>query len=212
LFENMDHSHSKALDEILGARHTVRSFSTTPLEKEKIEQIIRAGLIAPFAAMAVIGKKDWRKVFVIPATSPTIGQMKAVVAAGFPGYVKELESEFGLVPFVKMLKSSQVTSSLLDKPYIVIIGEKRGVPEVASESVSYSMESMWLKATALKVGFQPITAIVGLKLGDDEEFCKILGIPCGEYHLDGFALGYPADGYKPAPVQYPDFESAVQWL
>lgn len=212
MFENMDHSHSDALDEILRARHTVRSFSTTPVEKEKIEQIIHAGLVAPFAAMAVIGKKDWRKIFVAPAASPVIGQMKAVVSARFPQYVRELESKFGPVPFVKMLKSPQMTSSLLDKPYIVIVGEKKGVPEAASESVSYCMESMWLKATSLKVGFQPITAVVGLKLGNDEEFCKILGIPCGEYHLDGFVLGYPADGYKPAPVQYPDVESAVKWL
>lgn len=212
MFENMDHSHSASLDEILRARHTVRSFSTKPLEKEKTEQIVRAGLVAPFAAMAVVGKKDWRKIFVIPAASPAIGQMKAVVADRFPQYVNELESKFGPVPFVKMLKSPHISASLLDKPCIVIVGEKKGVPEAASESVSYCMESMWLKATSLKVGFQPITAVVGLKLGNDEEFCKILGIPCGEYHLDGFALGYPAEGFQPAPVQYPDFESAVKWL
>jgi nitroreductase len=212
LFEKMDRSHSDALDEILSARHTVRSFSTTPLEKRQIEQIIRAGLVAPFAAMAVVGKEEWRKIFVITASSPVSGQMKAIVAARFPQYVKELESKFGLVPFVKMLRSPQMTSGLLDKPCIIIVGEKKGVPEAASESVSYCMESMWLKATSLKIGFQPITAIMGLRLGDDEEFCKILGIPRGEYHLDGFALGYPADGYKPAPVKYPEFESAIKWL
>ena len=113
-----------------------------------------------------------------------------------------------------MLKAGgpKMAESLFDKPCVVIAAERWGIPAIAPESLSYSMESMWLKATTLKIGFQPLTVIAGQKLGDDTEVCDLLGIPRGEYHLDGFALGYPAPGFKPAPVKYPEFESSVRWL
>ena len=210
----MDHSHSVALDEVLKARHTVRSFSPAPLEKEDVDEIIRAGLIAPFGAMAVVGKTDFRKLFVVPANSSTKGKVKDVIINRFPKYLEDLEKEAGHTPFVKMLKGggTGMIAALLDKPCLVIAAERRGVPAIAPESLSYSLESMWLKATTLKIGFQLLSVISGLKLGSDKEFCQILGIPPGEYHLDGFALGYPADDFKAAPVKYPDFEASVKWL
>ncbi len=210
----MDHAHSVALDEVFKARHTVRGFSPAPLEKGDVDEIIRAGLIAPFAAMAVVGREDFRKFFIIPANSPMRGKVKDIIVARFPKYVEELEKEAGHTPFVKMLKGGGpgMVAALLDKPCIVIAAERWGVPAIAPESISYSLENIWLKAASLKIGFQLLSVISGLKLGNDEEFCQLLGIPLGEYHLDGFALGYPADKFNPAPVKYPDFESSVKWL
>jgi len=210
----MDHSHGVALDEVIQARHTVRNFSPAPLEKEDIDEIMRAGLISPFASIAVIGKTDFRKFFIVPADSPTRGKIKDLIVARFPKYVEDLEKEFGPTPFVKMLKGggTNMAAGLLDKPCLVIAAERWGSPAIAPESLSFCLENMWLKATTLKIGFQLISAISGLKLGNDTEFCRILGIPPGEYYVDGFALGYPAVNYKPAPVKYPDFESSVKWL
>jgi nitroreductase len=214
MFEKMDHSYSIALDAVLNARHSVRVFSPSPLETEDVNQIIRAGLIAPFAGMAVGGKTDFRKFYVIPAGSPVREKLKEAIKARFPGYLEEMEKSAGPTPFVKMLKAngSNIIAGLDSKPCLVIAGERRGVPAVAPESLSYCLENMWLKATSLKIGFQLLSIISGMKLGNDKDFCQLLGIPPGEYYLDGFALGYPASNYKPAPVKYPDFESSVKWL
>ena len=210
----MDHSHSVALDEVIKARHTVRSFSPAPLKKEDVDEILRAGLIAPFAAMAVVGKADFRKFFIIPANSPAKDMIQDVIVGKFPKYVVELEKEVGQTHFVKMLKGGGpgMVAALLDKPCIVIAAERWGVPAIAPESLSYSLENMWLKATSLKIGFQLLSVVSGQKLGNDEAFCQILGLPPGEYHLDGFALGYPAENFKAAPVKYPEFEASVKWL
>jgi len=48
-------------------------------------------------------------------------------------------------------------------------------------------------------------------MDSDPEFCQLLGLPCGEYALDGCALGYPADGYQPPNVQYPAYDKSVSW-
>ncbi len=69
MFENITPEHSAALDFIVRARHSVRAFSPVPPRKEAIEAIIQAGLLAPFGALAVAGKPDFRKVFVIQSSS-----------------------------------------------------------------------------------------------------------------------------------------------
>jgi nitroreductase len=214
MYEKMDHSHSLALDEVMRARHSVRAFSPTPLKKEDVDQIIRSGLIAPFASIAVVGQSDFRRFYAVPSGSPLQGKIKDLIVAKFPKYVDDIEKTAGPVPFVKMLRGGgqRMAAGLFDKPCIVIAAEKRGIPAIAPESISYSLENMWLKATSLKIGFQLLSVVSGMKLGNDPEFCGLLGITPGEYYLDCCALGYPAEGYKPAPVKYPEFESSVKWL
>ena len=92
-----------ALDDVLKARHTVRSFSPQPLKKEDVNSIIEAGLIAPFAMMAVVGRQDFRKFFIIPAGSPAMDRIKDIVTGKFPAYVEKIEKEVGPTPFTKML-------------------------------------------------------------------------------------------------------------
>ena len=214
VFENMDQDHSLALDDVLHARHTVRAFSQEKLKKEDVKQIIKAGLVAPFALMAVAGKSDFRKIFVIPGDSPVKEKMKAIIAGKFPAYAEAIEKATGQTPFSKMLKEGgpNMARALLDKPCIIIAGERWGVPAIAPESLSFCQENMWLKATTLKIGFQLLSVVSGMKLGNDQEFCQLLGIKPGEYYLDGIALGYPAANFKPAQVKYPDFDSSVRWL
>jgi len=214
LFENMDRDHSIALDEVMNARHTVRAFGPAMPKKEDVDQIIHAGLIAPYAAISVVGKPDFRKFFVIPADSPMREKIKAIIMAKFPEYTEAIVKTSGLTPFTKMLKEGgpNMAKTLLDKPCIVIAGELWGVPAIAPESLSFCQENMWLKATTLKIGFQLLSVVSGMKLGNDKDFCQLLGIKPGEYYLDGIALGYPAGNFKPAPVKYPDFDTNVKWL
>jgi len=215
MFENIGAAHSQALDDILKARHTVREFNTIPLDKECIEQIIRAGLTAPFASFPAAGKTDFRKFFILPSTSPMTKNVESIVNDRMPKFAAKMEKEIGLLPFVQIIKqisTNSIAQLSKDVPYLIIAGERKGVPPIAAESLSYCMQTMWLKATTLKIGFRPVTFVLHLRLGDDDEFCQLLGIPCGEYALDGCALGYPADNYQPRQVNYPDFETNVTWL
>jgi hypothetical protein len=49
-------------------------------------------------------------------------------------------------------------------------------------------------------------------MDSDPDFCRLLGIPGGEYALDGCVLGYPADKYQPPLVEYSTLEKSVSWL
>ncbi len=69
MFENISPEHTAALDVIIRARRSVRAFDSTPPSRESIEAIIQAGLLAPYGALAVSGKPDFRKVFVIRNSS-----------------------------------------------------------------------------------------------------------------------------------------------
>ena len=57
------------LDRILESRRSVRSFAPDIPPKEDIMKIIRAGLLAPYAAQAVAGQ-DFRRFFVFREGSP----------------------------------------------------------------------------------------------------------------------------------------------
>jgi len=214
MFESIGVAHPQALDDILKARHTVRKFSALTPRKEDVERIIRAGLIAPYASFPAAGKTDFRKVFVLPSGSPIRERVEEIIDDRMPKFAAKIESEVGTVPFVQRIKQlrSSAVSLLNGAPYFVIAGERIGTPPIAAESLSYCMQTMWLKATSLKIGFRPVTVVAHLRLGNDDEFCQLLDIPKREYALDGCALGYPAENYQPRQVHYPDFETNVRWL
>jgi nitroreductase len=70
------------------------------------------------------------------------------------------------------------------------------------------MENMWLKATALDLGFHLVS--VTSEMESDEEFCKILGIRPGEWELMGCAVGYPEDELSPSIR--PPIDELTRWL
>lgn len=214
MFENITNKHSEVMDEIINARHSVKKFNTILPNKDDINQIIQAGLRAPYALFPAIGKKDFRKVIAIPSTSSVMGKIVDVINNRLPKYATEVETEFGEVPYVKLTKhaaSVGIIPLLGNTPYLLIAAERKGIPNIAGESLSYCMCNMWLKATSLKIGFRLISFIMTLNLGDDKEFCELLGIPSGEYALDACCLGYADDSYIPN-VNYPNFDSNVTWL
>ncbi|GBF34841.1 hypothetical protein DCCM_3961 [Desulfocucumis palustris] len=212
MFEGINEQHGRALDDILKARRTVRAFSPKAPGKEDIEAVIRAGLIAPFGALAVAGKPDFRKVIVIPNSSPVIVTAANIMKNRAGHFAGELEKKIGLAPFVQNLKrvAQQGVPGVGNAPYYIIVGERKGTPPVAAQSISYCLHNMWLKATSLGIGFQLVSATA--QMDSDPEFCKLLGLPCAEYALDGCALGYPAEGYQPPQVDYPDYDISVAWL
>ena len=212
MFENMTPVHSAALDAIIKARHSVRAFSPTPPSQETIEAIIQAGLLAPFAALAVAGKPDFRKVFVIRKSSSAMEAAANILKNRIAKQADELEKKVGPVPFVQNLKrvGQQGVPGVGNAPYFVVVAERKGVPPVAAQSLSYCLHNMWLKATSLGIGLQLISATT--QMDSDPDFCRLLGIPDGEYALDGCVLGYPADKYQPPSVEYPTLGKSVSWL
>lgn len=212
MFDNINEHHSKALDDIVKARRTVRAFSPNAPRKEDIESVIQAGLIAPFGALAVAGKPDFRKVIVIPNSSPASVTAASIIKIRVRQFADELEKKIGLAPFVQNLKrvAQQGVPGVGNAPYYIVVGERKGTPPVAAQSISYCLHNMWLKATSLGIGFQLVSATI--QMDNDPEFCKLLGLPYGDYALDGCALGYPADEYQPPHVDYPVYDKSVAWL
>lgn len=215
MFENITNTHRKALDEILITRRSVRAFSSIPPCEDDIKQIIQAGLIAPFALFPAIGKKDFRKIFIFPSNSIMIKKAANIINNRLTKYATELEEKVGDDTFVKVtnqVNSIGIIKALCNAPYLVLAGERKGIPDIPGESISYCMYNMWLKANSLKIGFKLMTHIMLLKLGDDKEFCELLDIRCGEYAFDSCALGYPDDSFVPPHMNYPDFDSNVTWF
>lgn len=212
MFEDITPEHSAALDVIIRARRSVRIFSPIPPSQEAIEAIIQAGLLAPFGALAVAGKPDFRKVFVIRSSSSAMEAAADILKNRMAKLADELEKKVGPVPFVQNLKriGQQGVSGVSKAPYYVVVGERKGMPPVAAQSLSYCLHNMWLKATSLGIGLQLVSAT--MQMDSDPDFCRLLNIPCGEYALDGCALGYPADNYQPASVEYPTLAKSVSWL
>ena len=127
-------------------------------------------------------------------------------------FADELEKKAGPVPFVQNLKriGKQGVSGVGNAPYFIVVGERKGMPPIAAQSLSYCLQNMWLKATSLGIGLQLVSAT--MQMDSDQDFCRLLGIPAGEYALDGCALGYPADNYQPSSVEYPTLAKSVSWL
>jgi nitroreductase len=212
MFENITPAHKAAIDVIIKARHTVREFSASPLLRADVEAIIEAGLLAPFPSLAVAGKPDFRKVFVIRNPSLPMTTASDLIRKRMAKLADELEKKLGQIPYVNVLKRAKEQEGPIvgAAPYFVIVGERRGIPAAAAESLSYCLENMWLKATSLRIGFRLLSAT--MQMANDPDFCGFLGIPSGEYALDGCALGYPPEGYQPAAVEYPTLARSVTWM
>ena len=125
---------------------------------------------------------------------------------------EELEKKVGLVPFFQNLKriAQQGIPVVGNAPYYIVVGERKGMPPIAAQSISYCLHNMWLKATSLRIGFHLVSATT--QMDSDHEFCKLLGLPFGEYAIDGCALGYPADNCQPPHVEYPNYDKSVAWI
>ena len=212
MFEGITHEHSAALEVIIKSRRSVRAFSAISPSQEAIESIIQAGLLAPFGALAVVGSTDFRKVFVIRSSSAVMEAAADILKNKMAKLADELEKKVGRAPFVQNLKrvGQQGVSGVGNAPYYVVVGEKKGMPPVAAQSLSYCLENMWLRATSLRIGLQLVSATTQME--SDPDFCGLLNISCGEYALDGCALGYPADNYRLPPVEYPSLTKSVSWL
>jgi nitroreductase len=205
------------LDRILESRRSVRSFAPDIPPKEDIMKIIRAGLLAPYAAQAVAGQ-DFRRFFVFQGGSPQLAHVAALGKRQVQRMAEQLSDELAANPssqdqgqgFVKRLERLAEVGipGIGTAPYYIVVAERRGIPPVEQQSLAHCLENMWLKATALGLGFQLVSATA--QMGQDREFCTVLGIPYGEFGTNGCAIGYPMK--RLSPVERPDAGKVTKWI
>ena len=207
-----------AFDEIIRNRRSIRFFKDETPPKELVEEIIEAGLFAPYAAQAVGEEEYFRKFIVIPKDSPKIKEIGEITKNKLKIMSRGLKEQMKTNPDLKEKGSSFLKRLELfaDKgvlgigtaPYYIVVAEMKGFPPVEQQSIAHCLQNMWLKATALNLGFHLVSATA--QMGEDEEFCKILGINPGEFEINGCAVGYPNE--FPGEASRPETKAAIRWI
>ncbi|MFA4876802.1 MAG: nitroreductase family protein [Methanoregula sp.] len=209
-----------ALDQILAERRSYRMFRPEFPSEDEIRRILHAGLLAPFAAAAVGNSKDYfRRFFVMRNGSVSMKAAIPLVMDQVAAMAKELESGMEKNPALRAkagmfadrlsaIRKKGMVPGIGTAPVYIVVAERKGFPPVELQSLAHCLENMWLKATALEIGFQLVS--VTSQMSENKEFCKILGIPPGEWGLMGCAIGYPVDELSPSIR--PPVEDVTRWL
>ena len=208
---------NQIFDEIVKSRHSIRVFKEEKPPKELIEEIIESGMLAPYAAAAVGNENDFRRFFVFQKDSKSIETLARLMENKAADGVQHFESLIIEKPFMKSKFQPFLNrlKMVVDKgvpgvstaPYFIIVAELRGIPPAEQESLAHVLENMWLKATALDLGFQLIS--LTSQMAEDEELMKLLGLPV-KFALNGCAIGYPA--ITPTVTPRPDTRKATRWM
>jgi len=218
MIRRFDENANRILDEIIEARRTIRAFAKEGPSREEIEQLIKAGSLAPYAALAVAGRSDFRRFVVLERGTPARDEAARLVQLSAKERLEKTHQDLGRAPvegerdysYLSRLRmiAENGHPSLAAAPYYIVVAEYQGVPAAGLQSLAHVLQNMWLKATALGLAFQLIS--VTESMAENEAFVRLLGLPFGEYVLDGCAVGYPAADPPLAPR--PDMSSGIRWL
>ena len=202
------------LDAIIGERRTIRKFRNEPVPEDAIISIIHAGLHGPYAGAAVAGSTDYfRRFFVIRNPSITMEKLQPLFLTKVTEMADGLEKvaaadenfrevSTGFRARMAMIRKLGIVPGIGTAPVFLIVAEKKGFPPVEQQSLAHVLENMWLKATALGLGFQLVSATSQME--DVPEFLQALKVENGKWAFMGCAIGYPAEtlspSIRPAPV------------
>jgi len=205
------------LDDIIESRRTIRKFKSESPPRTVVEKVLQAGLLAPFARISV-DREDFRKFFVVPreseVTSKAANLIKRRSAVAYEELKKRVQQDHLQRSRAERylcalnMASQDGPPNLGKAPYYVVAAEQRGIPEVAQLSLAHCLENMWLKATALGLGFQLLS--ITERMAEDKEFCELIGVPFGEFALDGCLIGYP--DASPTPSKRSSLGNVTRWL
>ncbi|KPI57299.1 hypothetical protein IM33_01275 [Clostridioides difficile] len=212
---NLDKNNvNEVLDMLLRTRRSIRSFTKEVPLKELIEEIIETGRLAPYAILAVAKQTDFRHFFVISNNSLQMDKIKTILVDVIKTQIsvneKKAKNNITLQSFITSLKM-QVEKGVLGigtAPYLIIVAERRGIPPIEQKSLSHVMQNMWLKSTALGLGFE-LVSVIG-RLSDNKDFCDILGVPTGEYGFDACAIGFPTTSVTKEGRAIP--HPSIKWI
>lgn len=208
---------NQAIDHLIESRRTIRRFTSEVPPMELIEKVIQAGLLAPYSGIGV-SREDFRRFVVIPRESESLAQIATLLKCRAGTLYVQLEEQLNRNASLKSrgeaylirLKfiSQQGVPNLGKAPYYIVVAEQRGIPSVEQLSLAHCLQNMWLKAVALGLGFQLLS--ITEQMANDKEFCGLIGIPVGEFALDGCLLGYPE--VVPQPPKRPRIDEVTKWL
>lgn len=214
----MDADTNREFDKVIEARRTVRSFTDEVPSRALVEQVVRAGLMAPYASLSVSEGDVFRRFFVVRKGSDITARVEEILraqvtessAAIDKAMAENEEFREKAQKFAAMLRSlaGGAQFGFEGPPYWIIAAERKGFPPNEARSLAHVMHSMWLKATALGLGFRLISAAT--QMDDNAEFCALLGIPAGQYGLDSCVIGYAR--VTPGPTWRPAIEETVTWF
>jgi nitroreductase len=207
------------LDRIIGERRSCRKFTREIPTEIQVESILHAGLHAPFAAAAIGDNKDYFRRFVVVRNGSTaMKELSPLVFESVLAMAVDLEraaaksaqmreQAAGFMNRLSMIKTMGMVPGVGTAPFYIVAAEKKGFPPVEAQSLAHCMENMWLKATALGLGFQIVS--ITAQMADNPGFCRILGLESGKWALMGCAVGYPAE--KLSPSIRPSVREVTTW-
>jgi len=208
---------NQVLDFIIESRRSIRKFKPEMPPRELVKQVIHAGLLAPYSGIAV-SRNDFRQFTIILRDSETTSQVAVLLKQKMVSMCEKLERQMRTDAFLKRhgqafyqnLKamSQHGVPNIGKAPYYVVVAEQKGIPPVEQRSLAHCMQNMWLKSTALGLGFQLLS--ITAQMAEDKKFCDMLGIYPGDFALDGCLLGYP-DAFPPL-AKRPQADHVTKWI
>jgi len=204
---SLDKEGIAAIRQVIAERRSIRSFRDAAPAREALEQILAAGMAAPYAAAMGSGAALDRRFFVLPRGSAALSAAAAAIQAHAAAALAA-----GALPGPLRARLEPVAQGRIPgvgtAPYFVTIAERKTTPPVQQQSLGHVLQNMWLVATALGLGMHLVS--VTTTMADDAAFCRILGLPVAEYALNGCAIGVPAQTPDERPL--PDVDGATTWL
>jgi nitroreductase len=202
---------NEVLDNIIASRRSIRSFTDEIPPRAMIESIIRAGLAAPFAEAAVGAARDFRRFIVFPKGSKALELVGTLLREKGRSNLERIRARAPKdAPFVRKLEALAEgrIPGIGTASYLIAVAERKGVPAVEQQAIAHCLQNMWLKATALRLGFHLVSAMA--MLADEPRFWELAGLPAGAWDLNGCAIGMPV--VVPAAKPRPTLEEATVWM
>ena len=183
----------------IATRRTTRNFSSASPDRESINDILQAAVLAPFGGATGIPLRDIRRIFVFAPHIPAREKAVKMLHESIRKNARIMRWLLRLVPFLrrKMAAFSTRLDLISERgipgfergTYYVVVAERKGFPPVGRQSLAHAMQNMWLAATDKGLGFQLVSATG--TMSKNHAFMDLLGLSSGKYDLDGCLIGFP---------------------
>ncbi len=91
-----DSECNKFIDQVIATRRSIRKFKLEAPPRELVEQILQAGLLAPYAS-ASVSREDFRRFIVIPRESKATAQVASIMRRKAESWAKQLKRKCKLM-------------------------------------------------------------------------------------------------------------------
>ena len=195
--------------EAIKGRRSIRKYLDKPVEREKIEQIIEAGLWAPTGQnnqpvlfIVVTNRELIDEIYAeIYAIGRVFKRMRSIVAL----FGKEMRGEGGRRVF-----KSLHDNGLYKAPVVIMAGAQRRSSATYMKDCSLATQNMMLAAHALGLGTCYIGWVRLLNYSINRKLMRRLSLPKGFEICDAIILGYPA--LSPQPPKRKTVAETTMWV